>query len=241
MRNLAKLNIPQRYRAPLSSIRFLSEESVQKIRFLLDQVVLAESSSTGTDAQMPSDPGAVITAVKSSASVTDIPNLKDLLETLAALYEIKAQRDSTIKELVDDICDAMEAIEPDLQLPDAERGEFSEKLLTLLSADVFSIVTKAHDLATEGERIFCHARMLTDLRPVFGANIKDGPRAMVVMHTFKLAYHEQGSRKDHGEFYVTLDAEDLQKLKDIIERAEAKAKTLASILKNVHVFGIPKE
>jgi len=57
----------------------------------------------------------------------------------------------------------------------------------------------------------------------------------------KLDYHKQGSRKDHEEFYIALDAEDLDTLRRIIDRAEVKAKTLASSINNVHVFGVPKE
>jgi len=236
---LARLYIPQRYRAPLSSIRSLSEESVHEIRSILDQVVLPQNG--GLEANTPHDPGAIITAVKRSATRTNIANLKEILETLATLYEIRSQREMTVEQFVDDICDAMEALDSDERLPHAQRADFAGKLLTLLNAEVFALIAKAHDLMTEDERIFCHARILTDLRPIFGLNLEDGPKAMVVVHTLKLDYHKQGSTKDHGEFYIALNADDLQALKKVIERAEVKAKTLSPTLRNVPLFGAPKE
>lgn len=238
---MARLNIPTRYRAPLSSIRSLSEESVEEIRAILDQVTLPQNHRAEGDQSAATDPSAIITAVRKSVPRTDIANMKQVLDVLATLYEIKSQRETSVEQFVEDVCDAMEALDSEERLPHAERQIFAGKLLTLLNAEVFAVVAKAHDLATENERIFCHARILTDLRPIFGLNIEDGPKAMIVMHTLKLAYHEQGSRKDHEEFYVALDADDLDALSRLIIRAKDKANTLSSAVNNVHIFGVPKE
>ena len=94
-------------------------------------------------------------------------------------------------------------------------------------------------MRTEDERVFCQARILTDLRPVFGQVIEDGPKAMVVVHLLKLTFHK-GSEK-HQEFFVSLDGDDLKTLRGLIDRAEAKAKTLKSSIKDVRLFGAPKE
>src|SRR5207253_649802 len=94
------------------------------------------------------------------------------------------------------------------------------------NADLFGLATKVYDLSTGDERTFCHARILTDLRPVFGPNLEDGPKAMLVVHHLKLAYH--GDSDKHQEFHISLDADDLETLKKIIERAETKAKSLKS-------------
>jgi hypothetical protein len=237
-----KLNIPERYRAPLSSIRQLSETDVQRIRTVLDEV--ASPSIQGPDAtqEIPSDPGAAITAVRKASPRIGVANFTKLLDVLVALYEIKSQRDISVEVFVDEVCNAMENLDkPELRLEHSDRPDFAGKLLTLLNAEVFALVAKAHDLATEDERTFCHARILTDLRPVFGPAVEDGPKAMIVMHTLKLAFHQQGSNDDHGEFYVALDAEDLQTLRTLIDRAEAKAKSLASINKNIRLFGASPE
>jgi len=238
---LAKLNIPERYRSSLSSIRSLSEQDVQEIRSILDQVAPAQSQRSDSDIEISTDPRATLTAVTTTASRAHITNFKQILEVLVTLYEIKSQRDTTtVEEFVDAVCDAMEGLDSEVRLPHEQRADFAGKLLTLLNAEVFALVAKTHDLATEDERTFCHARILTDLRPVFGPNIEEGPKAMLAMHTLKLAYHEQDSQK-HRSFYVSLGAEDLQALKKIIQRAEDKAKTLNAAVNNIRLFGIPRE
>lgn len=241
---MAKLTIPERYRASLSSIRSLSEQDVHEIRAVLDQVASPSAQNPDTERELTTDPGAAMVAVRKASTSRNIANFTKIIEVLIALYQIKSQRDDlSVEEFVDDVCDAMERLDhPDHRLQPSDRADFAGKLLTLLNAEIFALVAKAHDLVTEDERIFCHARILTDLRPIFGSNVEDGPKAMIALHTLKLAFHEQGSSDDHGEFYVALDAEDLQTLRKLIDRAEAKAKALSSILNgSIRVFGVPSQ
>jgi hypothetical protein len=240
---LPKLNIPERYRPILSSVRSLSERDTQQIRTVLDQVASSQPRNSGAELELPSDPGAAMVAVRNASARVEIANFTKILDLLVTLYEIKSQRDVAVEEFVDSVCDAMESLDnPEYRLAPSERADFAGKLLTLLNAEIFALVTKAQDLVTEDERTFCHARILTDLRPIFGSNVEDGPKAMITMHTLKLAFHQQGSSADHGEFYVAMDAEDLQALRKLIDRAEAKAKSLHSALgKNVKLFGIPPQ
>jgi len=98
-----------------------------------------------------------------------------------------------------------------------------------LGAEVFGIISKIDDLRTESQHVFCHARVVTDLRPVFGSDVQKGPMAILVTHNLKIAYHGSGGSGTH-ELYVSMDASDLSELKDVILRAEAKAKTLRPIV-----------
>lgn len=62
---------------------------------------------------------------------------------------------------------------------------------------------------------------------------------MVVVHLLKLGYHSAAER--HQEFFVSLDSDDLQTLRNLIDRAEAKAKSLKTSLRGIRLFGIAKE
>jgi hypothetical protein len=222
----------------VSKIRRLDERTVQEIRKALDKPDETRPS-TDNGLEVPRDPDIVaIAAVRSVASL-NVAEFGQIAESLAGLYTARSMRDVPIAEFVEDVCDAMESVpQEELRLPPAEREPFKEKLRTLLSSDFFAIVAKAYDLATE-ERTFCSARILTDLRPVFGARVEDGPQAMVVLHTLKLTYHE-GSQK-HQDFFLSLDASDLKALRKVLDRAEAKADTLRPAVKDIRLFGIPKE
>jgi hypothetical protein len=190
--------------------------------------------------EVPRDPAALALSAIRSVSAINADDFKQIAEALAGLYSVRSIRDVPVEEFVEDVCDAMEIIpEEQLRLPLSEREQFKGKLRTLMGAELFAIAAKAYDLATDDERTFCGARILTDLRPVFGGRIEDGPRAMVVVHLLKLAYH-QGSDK-HEQFYLSLDDGDLKELRRLIDRAEAKAATLRSAVKDVRLFGVPKE
>jgi hypothetical protein len=235
---LAKLNIPERYRVGVSKIRRLDERTVREIRKAFDQSEEAPTQSNN-GVQVPRDPDAAAIAAVRSIANFNVDDFVQIAESLAGLYTAKSMRDVPLADFVEDVCDAMEALpQEELRLPHSEREQFKEKLHVLLGSDFFSIVAKAYDLATE-ERTFCSARILTDLRPVFGSHVEDGPQAMVVLHTLKLIFHEGSQR--HQEFFVALDAGDLRALRKVIDRAEAKAGSLRPTVKDIRLFGIPKE
>jgi len=163
---------------------------------------------------------------------------KKIAEALFAMYLVKSSQDLPVDEFAQRVADALEILpDPDLRLASGEKESFKEKLATLLRSEIFVGASKVADLQTESEHIFCHARILTDLRPVFGTDVEKGPRAVMVTHNLKIAFHLSG-RKGDQDFYVMLDASDLADLKRVISRAEAKAKTLRAIIReDIKVLG----
>ena len=161
-------------------------------------------------------------------------------EALASLYRVRGIREETVEAFADQVCDALERLSDErLKLPGVERAQFREKLIVLLGAEAFGLVTKVRDLNLEHERKFCNARILTDLRPVFGPNVDEGPQALFVSHVLRLAYHR--GKEETEDFYVSLGADDLRELRKLIDRAENKAKSLRSISKDVRLLGVPRE
>jgi hypothetical protein len=228
---VAKLYIPEGYRAGLSKIRKLDERSLREIRNALDQV---------TDTFHRPDEVAV--EAVSSISRTNSDEFKEIAEALGTLYSVKMSRNLPLDQFVDDVCDALESIDStELKLQPSERPQFKEKLAILFGSPRFDIVAKAWDLKTDDERVFCGARILTDMRPVFGHNVKEGPQAMVIVHLLKLGFDRVGDSKRHNEFHLSLDAEDLGTLRELIKRAEDKAGALRNSVKDIPVFGVPKE
>jgi hypothetical protein len=78
----------------------------------------------------------------------------------------------------------------------------------------------------EQPRFMRRARILTDIRPVFGAT-DDPPIAAVVVHTLRLSFFEDNESK---EFFISLDAEDLRTLRDQLDRASSKAESLKEVI-----------
>jgi hypothetical protein len=231
---LANLTIPERYQYGVSRIRDLDLPTVREIRKALDDAVAGASAE---DKIRPSEAAAV--AIERITPPDDSSDTRKVAEALASMAVVRASYESAQARFIDDVADALAEL-PNQQwrlLPE-QREQFKQKLSILLDSEVFGVVAKVEDLRTESERIFCHARILTDLRPVFGQDVSKGPIAMLVKHNLKIAFHESGRKGDH-DMYISLDADDLKELKKVIDRAEAKASSLRSAIgSDVKVLGL---
>ena len=94
-----------------------------------------------------------------------------------------------------------------------------------------SITTKAMDVLTDEERIFYSAKILTDVRPIFNEE-GNSIDAAIIVHNLKIHF---GQDQDHKDFYVALDTSDIEVLRDVLDRADEKAKCLQSLLERAKV------
>jgi hypothetical protein len=232
---MAKISIPERYQKGVAKIRTLDMAAVSAIRDTLDHRV-ARIPDTQEE---PTNPSAVArTALEAASPRIEPDELKQMADALVSLYAAASRRDIPLDDFIDGVAEALITLpSSELRLPPEQKDEFKEKLNTLLNADVFALVTKVDELRAENERVFCHARIVTDLRPVFGKELEHGPIAMLVEHNLKIAFHEAGRKGDHQVFF-SLDAKDLQELRRIIDRAEIKARTLRGAVSNVRIIGV---
>jgi len=145
---------------------------------------------------------------------------------LVSLYLVK--QDTQSETFVRDLCeDLKRSGDPKLTPGDGDWERFAAFVDALLACDSLGITAKAFDVTTEYERAFCHVRLLTDLRPVFGVDPSARPRAVAVVHQLKIAYHEDGRHKD---FYVAMNSDDLTKLAKAVGRAAQKEGTVRTVL-----------
>ena len=57
-------------------------------------------------------------------------------------------------------------------------------------------------LRDDHEWVFYYARILTDARPVYGADPSAAPSAVIISHTLKLSFSKDD---DFRDFYIVLD------------------------------------
>ena len=208
--------IPEQYRPGLARIRSMDDISfTELVTALSNYQVIAGFAQFCTR----------LTTLVKSLSRVEINNITRALFSLApSLADSETPIDTTVSELVD----AMRASgREDLKLTHDDEDKFKSRIIKLLNIDSLNLSAKASLVRIEQSRVFCEAKILTDMRPVFRqASAK--PIGSVINHTLKIEYHEDGVHKD---FYVALDAQDLSKLKGVLERAETKAGSLRSFLK----------
>jgi hypothetical protein len=172
-----------------------------------------------------------------SASVTEITE-KDLFEIVSivrTLYLVRSNSDTPLAEFAEDLTNSIQEIKKGSISPE-KIDALRRNIMELLDVNPFGLSSKARDLQTEDERTFCRARIITDLRPVFGDDIESGPQALVVVHLLKIGFHQAGM--PHTDFFVSLDSQDLDTLKEVIERAQEKSESLKNFINDLPYLGI---
>jgi hypothetical protein len=155
--------------------------------------------------------------------------IRGVLGVAFNLYSIRKKHDLSLspQEFADAIADS-DLISKAKGFSPEKRKILSDRLTKLLGFDTtVGVTAKAVDVMTEHERIFCSARILSDIRPVF-AKTPEIAEAAVIIHNLQISFHKCG---EHKEAYFALDTSDLAKLKQVIERAEKKTTALQAILK----------
>ncbi len=123
---------------------------------------------------------------------------------------------------------------PELALSDQERIEFERRLERLLTIRKVALASKVRRLELEYPNTFHDAMIFTDIRPVFDKP-EERPVGCSVSHTMRITYHEAG---EHKEFYVVMDSDDLETMKKVLQRAETKASSVKSFLKNSNLIDL---
>jgi hypothetical protein len=212
---MAALRIPEEYKSGLAKLLALSEESAEALLAALNEA-----------------PPVMSTFELSSllaSKVRSVPReeIEEITDTLVSLYLSQQHHPDLGNELVEDVCRKMDdSGAQELKLSEENRDHFKNLLTALLKTEALVYPSKAIGVLRDNERMFCNARILTDIRPVFGSSVHVPPKAAVIVHMLDIIYH-QG--EDLKEFYVGLDADDLETLRAVLERADLKAKSLRSV------------
>jgi hypothetical protein len=175
---------------------------------------------------------AIIELEQSPDSAPAIPGISGrdaeaFKDAVDSMYSVRAYAEVPLEEFVSDVC---ESLTDEDELPPKEQPPFRHRLLRVLSIDSLNVASKAGLLQNEFERDFCEARILTDVRPIFGEDVNTPPAAMIISHTLKISFHEGGGRRVN-EVYFCMGSRDIAQLRSVLDRAEAKAKSIRAALK----------
>lgn len=219
--NLPIVKVPERYKRGLQALAGLPEDAfAQLLAAIQGAPVLSTSKELAT----------WIAPKLQEAKLVNSQTTQSIVEAISSLYRVRVRYELSPADLADDV---LEAIRHSGETLDFD--ELKERLEKLLNQEALNTAqAKAMELRGEYERIFHDARIMTDLRPVFGGNVKDAPTAMIVVHTLKVSYYHDVRKRLH-DFYISLDAADIASLKTLLERAESKEKSLKSKLESVGI------
>lgn len=109
--------------------------------------------------------------------------------------------------------------------------QFLARALALHST--LGVSAKALRLMRQHQYVYGMAEIFSDIRSVFSPDSPSlRPDAGVVVHQLKIHAHSSVNSKD---FYVAMDHSDLIQLKETVERALTKHKTLVEVMKTLNL------
>jgi hypothetical protein len=220
-RTMATLNIPEDAFPALAALVGFDDSS-----FGVILKAIGESKPTLTHAKF-------ISLLDSKLPKNQLAATKDIFEAVFGLYHLK-QRDSISSSDLSNLVleAAIESDEYGSEFSGAKGKVLAKRLTELLSFDaVLGVTSKALDVMTDNERIFCTARILSDIRTVF-TDKPDSAAGAVIIHNLKIGFHQDGEIQD---IYFAMDDDDLEILEKAVERAKKKKNALSSILKSANV------
>ena len=137
---------------------------------------------------------------------------------------------STIRNLPDDEQQvAPEAFFRALGMEQSHRPAFEELFQRLLRIPAIETTGKALNVLLDNQYVFRSARTLSEIRPIFSEDGLD-PTAAVLLHQLKIEYTEGPRRANRKEVFIAMDYDDLEYLKDVIERALVKHSRMKSLI-----------
>jgi hypothetical protein len=203
---LADLVIPKEHRSPLNKIRSIPEGSFPAFLSALEK----------SPDLIPAVPGVLPEAAE------------EITNVVKELYGVRTYFDMDVSEFVSALAESLQESEGTAFSVD-EVPKFKERLTKLLTIDSVSITLKATSLRREYERRFCTARIMTDARPIYSEDPLRAPSAVLINHNLRISYHDDSPHLK--EIYFAMDSDDVAGLREVLDRAEEKAKSLVSIFK----------
>jgi hypothetical protein len=208
--------IPAEHVSGLAGIRDLDNGTFAKLLRVLNEVtpvVHLEKLSSVITQRLPD--------VKPTTSI-------EILATVLSLYSLMLRLDLSAQEIASDVCTAIQNSKyKELKLTAGAEKRFKERLVKLLAIESLLYTAKAPGIIYEHENVFSDCRIITDIRPIFGLDPQEEPKAAALVHTLCITCRQGEETK---EFYIAMDADDLYMLNSTLERAFAKASTLEPVL-----------
>jgi len=160
--------------------------------------------------------------------------LQDILRLFITLYRVQWEANMSTQRFVDAVIEAIQR-NPEQSL--ASVGDkwdtYRHRLQALMQFDEpLGIIAKVAELTSASAQTLHDARIITDIRPVFKSDPSEAPAAALILHDLVITYHDDDRLKT---FHVTLEDNDIQILRTLLDRAEAKGKTLRSMLVGAQV------
>jgi len=175
--------------------------------------------------------------IPSSINSLSPEDVEQVIDAITSMSAVRASADVSVEQFISDIC---ESLRQQKHLTSDQEPRLHERLARALTIEILNVKAKAIALSNEHEHLFCTARIFTDVRPVYGEDATAPPAAMTITHILKIDYHVAGGRTH--EIYLGLGSGDISELREVLDRAEAKARSIRAVMESTKLpFIDPQE
>jgi hypothetical protein len=170
-----------------------------------------------------------------AASLPALPaeNVEEIVTSL--LFLLGYRQSQNVDEFAASVAENMQHARQEVAVAPAASDLLRLRLVEALRVESLRLRTKAVELMFEGAQVFQAARIVTDFRPVFGGEAGLDIMGGLVVHNLKLEYFTVDGT---GEMYLSMDDDDILQLKQVLNRAEQKARVLRKHLKNSQIVDL---
>lgn len=204
------ISLPKEVASSFLKLADLSPDTIQRISEVLDGLPISSNQAKDILIRIESLPDSLgLSETKAS-----------LARAIQSLHMTYAQSESKANNFLRELSDAV--VRATNQIDEQKRTKLESSVRTLLSIKSLQVAHKSALLQIAYERVFASARIITDVRPVFTEEI-DSLASALIIHNLKIEYWESGEPK---EFYVALDAKDIQSMLNQMNRAKLKENRL---------------
>ncbi len=155
----------------------------------------------------------------------DQPGASRLLDAILGARALLEDDDMSAREVAESI-----SAHPGLEVPPPARDIFIDRFAALVDIQEFAALSRAiHLYSQASDNLFCTARTISELIPVFGSDESTDIVAMFLKHTLRIDYHPNADASAGSEtISLTLDEDDISTLQAALARALQKDIALKS-------------
>ncbi|MGH9280945.1 MAG: hypothetical protein ACRD12_23010 [Acidimicrobiales bacterium] len=185
--------------------------------------VLVENLATAQPEAIPEDQ--LVRRVIASVPRLTPAEAKGIVRALLAVQTMRTVHGDSLAGFANDIATSVS-----LDLQPETAAALATRLERLAETPTIALTAKAMDIAQEHDRVFHTARVVTDIRPVYGDDATEPPFGAVITHVLRIDAFRNGRLED---YYVALDNSNLVHLRHAVDRALEKNDSLGALLDNL--------
>lgn len=207
------IHIPEPHREPLARLRDLPPDASERFRAPFEE---SPSSHPATRQSLVD---------RIAASVPELPpeHIDTLLDAFVALRFTMESHQWTAEKIASAVSNA-----PFLRTSDETAPEHLIHLLAdIIKSPQLVPLARRVEVMRSHERSLHGARIITDIRPVFGDEPTEPPPGAAIMHTLRIDCLQNGRMES---IYLAIDNDDIALLERLLDRAKKKASTLDKVV-----------